>query len=258
MSSLASFPAFKLLPYQNAHAPLCNSISLQRTSSWMYCGPLLPLLEPQLPPSYHEWHKATVKGDLTADLLPFLSYANSFLSAAGLSHYWLSIRATTPTTDYDEPRWHTDDDFFHSEKLIRTQWKLVTTLLGPGTLFIEDANSARAIEAKTKQESRDACKDHLCNPFNCLGCATASADIRHRLSDRFEKEEVIQAADGHCCFFRIGQEQGAVHSEPPHDCDRVFVNIVPGTEDEIQKLMAKWGMTTFPRAWSVGLPMRAH
>lgn len=223
----------------------------------MYCGPLLPLSDLQLPPTYHEWHKATIKGSLTATLLSFLSFANRFLSAAGISHYWLTIRATTPTNDYSEPRWHTDEDFFQGEKLIRTQWKLVSTLLGPGTLFISNSKSARTAEKIIKVDSLKEHKDHLCTSFNCLGCATASTDVRHRLSDYFRGEEVIQATNGDCSFFRIGQEHGAVHSEPPQDCERVFVNIVPGTKGELQELMAKWGMTTFPRSWSIGLPMRA-
>lgn len=257
MSNIASFPTFKLLPYKNSHAVLCDSINLRKSSSWMYCGPLLPLSDPQLPSSYHEWHKATINGSLTASLLSFFSFANSFLLAAGINHYWLTIRATTPTTEYNEPRWHTDEDFFQGEKMVRTQWKLVTTLLGPGTLFLEDDKSARAVETKVKLDSQMEHKDHLCTSFNCLGCATASANVRHRLADHFRQDKVIQATNGDCCFFRIGQEQGAVHSEPPQDCDRVFVNIVPGTEDELQELMAKWGMTTFPRSWSIGLPMRA-
>jgi hypothetical protein len=258
MSNIASFPAFKLLPYESSHVALHDTITLQRTSSWMYCGPSLPLSDAQLPSSYHEWHKATVNGSLTAALLSFLAYANGLLSAAGINHYWITIRATKPTSDYDKPRWHTDDDFFQGVKLIRTQWKLVTTLLGPGTLFIQDEKSARAIQEKVKLGARKEHKDHICTSFNCLGCATASAAVRQRLAENLGGHKVIQAGVRDCCFFRIGEEQGAVHSEPPQGCDRVFVNIVPGTDVELRDLMAKWGMTTFPRSWSIGMPMRPH
>ncbi|TID22948.1 hypothetical protein E2P81_ATG02073 [Venturia nashicola] len=258
MTNIASFPAFKLLPHEYPDAALCRSINLQRSSSWIHCGPLLSLSDHELPASYHEWHKATINGSITPNLLSFLSFANHLLSAAGINHYWLTIRATKPTTDFDEPRWHTDEDFFKGEKLIRTQWKLVTTLLGPGTLFIEDAKSSRALEAKIKQDAQREYKDHLCTTFKCLGCASVSAAVRQRLGDKLRGRKFIQAAIGDICFFRTGQEQGAVHSEPPQDCDRVFVNIIPGTEGELQALMAKWGMTTFPRSWSIGLPARAH
>jgi hypothetical protein len=258
MSNIASLPDFKLLPYASSHSAPQDSITLQRTSSWMYCGPLLPLSEAQFPTSYHEWHRAIVNGSLTATLFSFLSFANDFLSAAGINHYWLTIRATKPTTDYDKPRWHTDDDFFQGAKLARTQWKLVTTLLGPGTLFIEDGKSARAIQSKVKLAARKEHKDHLCTSFNCLGCATASAAVRQRLADNLGDHKVMQATTGDCCFFRIGEEHGAVHSEPPQGYDRVFVNIVPGTDVELRELMSKWGMTTFPRSWSIGMPMRPH
>jgi hypothetical protein len=258
MSNIAFLPAFKLLPYESAQTASHNVLTVQRTSSWMYCGPLLSLSCAHLPPAYHEWHRATVKGSLTDALLSFLSYANRFLSEAGIHHYWVTIRATKPTSDYDKPRWHTDDDFFQGVKLIRTQWKLVTTLLGPGTLFIQNGHSARAIQKKVKHHVHKERKEHICTPFNCLGCATASAEVRQRLVDNLERHKVVQAATGDCCFFRIGEEQGAVHSEPPQGCDRIFVNIVPGTEVELRDLMSKWGMTTFPRSWSIGMPMRLH
>lgn len=51
-------------------------------------------------------------------------------------------------------------------------------------------------------------------------------------------------------FFRIGQKNGAVHSEPcMSGGDRIFVNVVPGKEDELKNLISKWGMNTFPRSW---------
>lgn len=258
MSNISSLPAFELLPYEDSNPAPCKSITLERTSSWMYCGPILPLTDSQLPPSYHDWHKATINGSLTATLLSFLSHAHTFLSAAGINHYWLTIRATKPTTDYNHPRWHTDEDFFHNRRMIRTQWKLVTTLLGPGTLFIQDEKAARTLEQRIKSDIGQQHKDHLCTSFSCLGCATASAAVRNRLADEFLGQKIIQATNSDICFFKIGQEKGAVHSEPPQDCDRVFVNIVPGTDIELRDLMAKWGMTTFPRSWCNGLPMRPH
>lgn len=64
----------------------------------------------------------------------------------------------------------------------------------------------------------------------------------------------MQFKFGEAAFFRIGEEEGAVHSEPPCHVDRVFVNVVPGTEQNLRKLMSRYGME-FPRAWSLGLPL---
>jgi hypothetical protein len=76
--------------------------------------------------------------------------------------------------------------------------------------------------------------------------------------DDFGGHKVIQAAIGDCCFFRIGEEQVAVHSELPQGCDSVFENVVPGTDVELRDIMVKWGMTTFPRSWSIGMLMRLY
>jgi hypothetical protein len=54
-------------------------------------------------------------------------------------------------------------------------------------------------------------------------------------------------------YFRLGDEEGAVHSEPKRDFGHIFVNVVPGSEEQLRKLMGRWGME-FPRSWCVGLP----
>lgn len=66
---------------------------------------------------------------------------------------------------------------------------------------------------------------------------------------------VVQSKDGECCFFKVGDGVGAVHSEPRMDGgERVFVNIVPGREEELREIMGKWGMEEWPRAWCLGVP----
>ena len=63
----------------------------------------------------------------------------------------------------------------------------------------------------------------------------------------------MQAREGEMAFFRVGRREGAVHSEPPCGMERVFVNVVPGGEEELRELMARWGRR-FPRAWCLGVP----
>jgi hypothetical protein len=262
MVSLPALGDFHFLPYEK-HKYLSesdqNTIQLTNASSWTYCGPLLSLEADNLPQSYQTWHRATVKGrSFTPLLLSFLAYTHDFFATAGLSHYWVTIRATKTTPDFDTPRWHTDDDFFGREGEVhgnQTRWKLATSLLGPGTLFIEDGKSARLIEQNVKSRAQDEAPTHACASIRCLGCAATSDVVRSRLTEAFQKHRVVQAGDGECCFFRIGPHQGAVHSEPVHSSDRIFVNIVPGTEAELSGVMAKWGME-FPRAWSFGIPFQ--
>lgn len=82
----------------------------------------------------------------------------------------------------------------------------------------------------------------------------AAESVRARLAVELGGHGTVQASAGECVFFRVGEDKGAVHSEPRSHGDRVFVNVVPGHEADLRALMAKWGME-YPRAWCVGLPL---
>lgn len=307
----SSLPDFEVLSYPTQRgesgdfesAPLENSISLNTASSWTYCGPLLTLDSNHLPSSFHTWAEATVNGPFMDPLLSFLAFVHEFLKANNISNYWLTIRASTGSEDFDIPRWHTDDLFFSpapgmrsrqrrsllsplysrdrmsqrpgtslrrhkhlntteriqviSTTLNPTNWKLTTTLLGPGTLFISQkkSSSARAIQRAAKRSARAANTHHVCLSVRCVGCAMASESVRTRLAVELGHHGIVQARPGECVFFRVGEDEGAVHSEPMSHGDRIFVNVVPGHEADLKCLMAKWGME-YPRAWCVGLPFQ--
>lgn len=83
----------------------------------------------------------------------------------------------------------------------------------------------------------------------------AAESVRTTLAAELASCEMVQARTGECVFFRVGEEVGAVHSEPVSHGDRIFVNVVPGREGDLRRLMGKWGME-YPRAWCVGLPFQ--
>lgn len=329
----SSLPDFKILSLpskwdgidsdQHPLSTKDEDITLNATSSWTYCGPLLTLNANSLPSSFHTWAQATVNGSILDPLFSFLEYVHQFFTANNISHYWLTIRASQGTDEFDIPRWHTDDLFFspgppngsksdchhHRRTLLpslrtatkfhrRTtsslthkpntpeaeppktnnplrpsvqiassspnppNWKLTTTLLGPGTLFITPHLNpqARLLQRATKMTVRAANPDHICLSIRCVGCATAAESVRAALAAqlggyRDGEGDVVQARRGDCVFFRVGEEEGAVHSEPMSHGDRIFVNVVPGCEEDLRGLMGKWGME-YPRAWCVGLPFQ--
>ena len=290
-----------------------DPIALKQSSSWTYCGPLLSLNAAQLPFSFESWAQATIHGSLSAPLLAFLEFVHEFLIFNDLSHYWLTIRASKGSHEFDVPRWHTDDLFFspttptlpthrrrsslprfpnaitrarratnsrqrrQSEELYLIEemkkeslpspaqvtttspnpanWKLTTTLLGPGTLFVTQKSSsqAREIQRNIRRLVVAENPDHNCLSVRCVGCTVAAESVRTRLAAELENHDIVQAQQGECVFFRVGENDGAVHSEPMSHGDRIFVNIVPGHEEDLRSLMAKWGME-YPRAWCVGLP----
>lgn len=290
-SDAVSQREFAFLRYRPPPLDDQDEIVVKNKASWSYCGPLLHSTSPTdpdslLPDNFHEFAAATFSGPVLARLLPFLEFINSFLAASGLNHYLLTVRATTPTHEFDQPRWHTDELFFaellgenaprngaqkdqngssrhksvgkksnqsSSSPSLTTNWKACTTLLGQPTLFIplEHQPSARK---KQYRAQKSAQKDHVCLSIRCVGCASAADVVREKLTKNLAKHRIDIAGPGECSVFRVGREAGAMHSEPCMSEDprgRIFVNVVPGTEEELKGIMNKWGMD-FPRQWWLG------
>jgi hypothetical protein len=164
----------------------------------------------------------------------------------------------------------------NGRRRVASVWKVATALIGPGTLFLKDSKRGlelqrrieRELKMKQKKKGHYAVDEkHVCRTFRCLGCAEMADAVRVKLAEAVEKEglEVVQMGAGEVSIFRADGEDGggeyregsgvgaAMHSEPPMgEGDRVFVHVVPGTEDEVRRLVEGWGME-FPRDWSVGV-----
>lgn len=133
-------------------------------------------------------------------------------------------------------------------------WKLATTLLGPSTLFLKNNTDALETLCQTKIRQRKKMGNHACTAIRCLGCSTYADSVRKSLAASLVSFSTESPEFGEVAFFRIGDEEGAVHSEPICNTDRIFVNVVPGTEEHLRNLMSRWGMG-FPRAWCFGVPV---
>jgi hypothetical protein len=243
-----------------------NPLTIHAPSSWTYCGPLLHPSSTSLPPSFHTWSTLTVSSPsaLLQRLLPLLSWLHLFLEQTGIQHYWLTIRCTKSTHEYDTPRWHTDDNFFtydpsapglgFSQTSANRCWKLCTTLLGPSTLFIKKNEDALRILRTTKQTNKEKMGKHTCTSIRCLGCSTYADSKRESLAESLSGAETEAPSLEEVAFFRLGEGEGAVHSEPKCDTDRIFINVIPGKEEDLRALMGKWSIG-FPRAWCFGMPV---
>ena len=151
-----------------------------------------------------------------------------------MDHYWLDIRATQVSDEFNIPRWHTDGNFFHRPN--EGQWKLATCLLGPGTLFLVDGDEGRKVEEEQrtimletmdKRKFVDKVKERSFE-------MQKETQVRKVLADLFAKWEIAQPSIGEMAFFRVGNVNAAVHSEPKSVGDRIFVSILPGTETELR------------------------
>jgi hypothetical protein len=282
---LRHYGSYAFIPYHNhtenggvptstsfspSHLTNIKALKVYNTSSWTYSGSLLPACSKSLPASFHAWSSLTVSDPSTLlhRLLPLLSFLQNYLSDAGVHCYWLTIRASKPTKEYDERRWHVDDDFFspdfdgramqapaprnQSNRKSSERWKVCATLLGPSTVFLTDNDSALKTLRDTKAKQRIS-HQHTCTSIRCLGCSTYADSVRHSLSHSLSAFPTTSPAPKEVAFFRLGSRHGAVHSEPTCDVDRIFVNVVPGSDEELKGLLAKWGLE-WPRAWCFGVP----
>ena len=197
-------------------------LNLLTSSTWTYCGPLLPLTSAALPPTFHHWSAHTFSSPndntttttnnnpppspLIPHLLPTLSTINTFLRAHNIHNYWLTIRATLPTDAFNLPRWHTDDFFFsspfpspstttttnannntNSSRADMLGWKLCATLQGPGTVFaVEGAHARRALKRAREgvvRREKEA-REHVCSAVGCAVCGRVGEVVRVEVARR--------------------------------------------------------------------------
>jgi hypothetical protein len=253
--SLPRNSSYTFIPYTPTISGPSHPLTIHHPSTYTYAGPLLT----SLPTSFHVWTHRTFSSPsiLLSLLTPLLTFLSTFLPSVGLNSYCLSIRASKADSAYDIPRWHVDDDFFVSswedkggrKKKNGTRWKLCITLLGAGTLFPVANTCALKILRREKAHEKTN-HEHICTSIRCLGCATYATSLRNILLEKLKGWETTAPNNNELAVFRIG-DHGAVHSEPMCTGDRVFVNVVPGSEGEVRGLIGKWGMVEWPRGWSV-------
>jgi hypothetical protein len=214
-----------------------------KDSKYTYFGPFLPLS--LLPLSLRNWSERNIKGDILPYIKRFMEYVHCFLSHSFPQYdcYWFEIRLSKGSEEYIIPRWHHDGVYFDTQK--DDHFKLVTTLLGPGTLFLKDGAAAREID---QEEGR-----RVVHILESLQFENHEAEVKEarRLQDkrrmsvakRLDGWERVQPSCGEYARFRVGSGAAAVHSEPDSRGDRVFVSVLPGTEGELREMAGTWGCT---------------
>jgi len=130
-----------------------------------------------------------------------------------MDHYWLDIRAQQSSEYFDIPRWHNDGTFFQRSK--RRQWKLVSVILGPGTLFLvngKEGNAELEERRKTRQEEWE--NRTFANEDEDKWWSEMRDKERVTMAEKFAEWDVMQPQVGDIAFFRVGDVNAAVHSEP--------------------------------------------
>jgi hypothetical protein len=142
------------------------------------------------------------------------SIASRVNKASNKETAWVCVRASIPNHLFDMPRWH-KDGYYHSP-YAGFAFKFAATLKGNPTLFYQLPQEMRAV---FRSYSGD--REFLSHLLN---------------TDAIELPKFGQGA-----FFIVGDEDnGAAHSEPKMDGERLFFSVLPGNENEIEELRVCW------------------
>ena len=147
------------------------------------------------------------------------------VSASGRNSAWVCVRAFTPTTNFNTPRWHIDGAYYGLNAPFpypKTVFKFAATLKGNPTLLYQ-----------LPGDQRDTFIAHQHD--------------REFLSEYLDIDKAESPKKGEGVFFVVGNsEKGAVHSEPSIDSNRLFFSVLMGDKSEIEELYSRW----YPQASS--------
>ncbi len=135
------------------------------------------------------------------------------------------MRATKTNDKFDIPRWHYDG--VHDPILEDIQTKFVCALQGPGTLFAQVSQAGR-------KNYIDFCDQQP--PVTLQEKYQRNFDlyVRTQVATIIDQYPRKQTATRQGVVFAIGDPlTAAFHSEPAINRDRLFLAIIPGTDEQI-------------------------
>lgn len=145
------------------------------------------------------------------------------LIGCGQESAWVTLRASTNTDahvdadKFDIPRWHRDGIFYSSSNL---KYKIVTALKGAQTLLYP-------------QDSFNNLSSTMQERFRLLSEGEETKDSREARAKMLDMSKVISAKPHCATIFVVGADNAALHSEPPIREDRLFLSILPGSNEQI-------------------------
>ena len=141
------------------------------------------------------------------------------VNASNKDSAWVCVRASTPTNEYDIPRWHMDgayyglNDPYPYPGLV---FKFAATLKGNSTLLYN-----------LPYEQRDIFKVHW--------------NDRTFLNNLLDLNKAESPNRGEGVFFVVANDKvAAIHSEPQIRENRLFFSILLGDKSEIEELYFRW------------------
>jgi len=226
---------FKVFKVKLSHVDVkaINELDIERTAEFNYYGKLKEL-------DFQGFFKTVGKNRDTQSVENTIKkIIKKVLGGFGRKYFWLAVRASTPTKDFDIPRWHYDGKYFKSTD---SQAKFAVTLKGPGTLVVRKSTAVEkaynAVASRQSQEvtsqldKRKSLEEQLDMYFR--------VEKKYRLifAEAMEKFAVTQLGNDEGIIFWGGKDThySALHSEPKVDKPRLFVSVLPSSKENILSL----------------------
>lgn len=139
---------------------------------------------------------------------------------------WYEVRSIIPNDYFVTPRWHTDAKFFNP----LNAHKLVYAVKGKQTRFGVTTDQEKFVQLSIAENN----EKH-----------GSAEDMRIREDlDRIVTEFHPGAEWGDAALYLVTGDEAVIHSEPLIDENRLFMSIIPGTEEEIaemkRRMEEKW------------------
>lgn len=166
-----------------------------------------------------------------------LNLIKKVLEGYNMEDFYLIIRARTPYSEFDIPRWHRDGAYFDHTVITS---KFATVLKGPGTLFIKSSTSnyEKFNEINDREdEERRMKRERPGIRFTSEEQQEINERYRTLYAALPKNGDMVQSGknQGVIFFANSGDVRGAIHSEPKIDENRIFISIVPGTKENIDE-----------------------
>lgn len=168
-----------------------------------------------------------------------------------LKHCWLAIRTHAKADNsFDIPRWHIDGVYFLPTpgEPMQLQSKFIMVLQGNGTLYINATQREKAKYYNILREQTPKTLDDVKAFFNNKKLQMELREKKNAVFARYKMNNgnngnntgIKQLQIGEGLIFIAGHHKNAlVHSEPPITGPRLFISILPGTEQQIMSLQKK-------------------
>lgn len=143
----------------------------------------------------------------------------NLVKASNKNSAWVCVRASTPTTAFDIPRWHIDGAYYGLNgpyPYPGLVFKFAATLKGSSTLLY-----------KLPIDQQDLFISHW--------------NDRAFLSEFLDLSKAVSPEKGEGVFFIVANDKlGAIHSEPKMHENRLFFSVLMGDKSEIDELNLRW------------------